>query len=106
VEGGDWFVFWSSKGVGHQQGVGLLISPRWKQAMLSFCQFGPRLLSAHFRVVVSHHMILAVAYAPIDVSYAFVKDAFHLLVFGCLKVVPLVYKVVLLGDFNVDFGCN
>jgi hypothetical protein len=36
VEGGDWFVIWLSKDMGHQQGVGLLISPKWKQAMLFF----------------------------------------------------------------------
>ncbi len=41
-----------------------------------------------------------------DVFDAFVKDAFHLFLFGCLKAVPLVNKVVVLGDFNIDLGRN
>ncbi|CAM6020000.1 unnamed protein product [Sphagnum balticum] len=40
----------------------------------------------------------------IDVSDTSVKDAFHLLLFGCLKVVPPVDKVVVLGDFNIELG--
>ncbi len=36
VEDGDWSVFWSGEDVGCHQGVGLLISPKWKHAMLSF----------------------------------------------------------------------
>jgi len=91
---------------GRQQGVGLLISPRWKQAMFSFYQFGPRLLSTHFKAVIGQHVTMVVAYAPMDMSNASVKDAFHLLMFSCLKVVPRVDKVVVLGDFNVELGYN
>jgi hypothetical protein len=45
-----------------------------------------------------------VAYAPTDVSDTFVKDAFHVFLFGYLKVVPLANKVVVLVDFNVELG--
>ncbi len=48
--------------------------------------------------------MVVVAYAPADVSNAFIKDTFLLLMFGCLKVVPLVDKVVVLGDFNAELG--
>ncbi len=37
VEGGDWSVLWLGGDMGCQQGVGLLILPRWKHAMFSFC---------------------------------------------------------------------
>jgi len=47
---------------------------------------------------------VVVAYSPMDLAGASVKDAFHLLLFGYLKVVPPVDKVVLLGDFNVELG--
>jgi hypothetical protein len=47
---------------------------------------------------------MVVAYAPTNVFDTFVKDAFHLLLFSCLKVVPPINKVVLLGDFNVELG--
>jgi hypothetical protein len=36
MEKSDWFVLWLGREVGHQQLVGLLISPRWKHATLSF----------------------------------------------------------------------
>jgi hypothetical protein len=68
--------------------------------MSSFYQFGPRLLLVCFKAVVGHDVTVVVAYAPTDVSDASVKGAFHLLLFGCLKVVPPVNKVVVLGDFN------
>jgi hypothetical protein len=42
--------------MGHQQGVGLMISLNWKHAMLSFCQFGPRLILTHFKAIVSQHV--------------------------------------------------
>jgi len=72
-------------------------------AMLSFYQFGPHLLSVRFRVVTNQHvMVVVVAYAPMDVCDASIKDAFHLLLFGCLKVVPPIDKVVVLGDFNIE----
>jgi hypothetical protein len=74
--------------------------------MFSFCQFGLHLLLARFMVVVSQHLMMVLAYAPIDVYDTFVKDAFHLLMFGCLKIVPFVDKVVVLGDFNVELGCG
>ncbi len=48
--------------------------------------------------------MVVLAYAPIDVSDTSVKDAFHLLMFGCLKVVPPVDKVVVLGDFNTELS--
>jgi hypothetical protein len=38
------------------------------------------------------------------VSGASIKDTFQSLLFGCLKVVPHVDKVVVLGDFNVELG--
>jgi len=47
---------------------------------------------------------VVVAYSPTELADAFVKDAFHLLLFGCLKAMPLANKVVLLGDFNVELG--
>jgi hypothetical protein len=47
---------------------------------------------------------VVVAYAPMNVFDASVKDAFHLFLFGCLKVVPPIDKVVLLGDFNIELG--
>jgi hypothetical protein len=53
--------------------------------MLSFYQFGPHLLSTHFRAVASQHVMMMVAYAPTDVSNASVKDAFHLLMFLLLE---------------------
>jgi hypothetical protein len=52
---------------------------------------------------------VVVAYGSTDVFNAYVKDAFHLLLFGCLKVVPPTDKVVVLvvlGDFNVEFSCG
>jgi hypothetical protein len=72
--------------------------------MLSFCQFGLHLLLARFRAIISQHVTVVVAYAPMDVSDASVKDAFHLLLFGCLKAVPFADKVVVLGGFNVELG--
>jgi hypothetical protein len=45
-----------------------------------------------------------VVYVPMDVSDIFVRDVFHLLLFGCLKVVPPIDKVVVLDDFNVELG--
>jgi hypothetical protein len=39
-----------------------------------------------------------------DVFDGSIKDAFHLLMFGCLKVMPLVDKVVVLSEFNAEFG--
>jgi hypothetical protein len=62
------------------------------------------LLLAHFKAVIGQHVMVVVAYAPADVSNAFIKDTFLLLMFGCLKVVPLVDKVVVLGDFNAELG--
>ncbi|CAK9861114.1 unnamed protein product [Sphagnum jensenii] len=50
------------------------------------------------------HVSVVIAYSPTDLVDASVKDAFHMLLFGCLKVVPPVDKVVLLGDFNVELG--
>jgi hypothetical protein len=72
-------------------------------AMLSFCQFGPCSFSVHFRVVTSQHvMVVVVAYVPMDMCDASIKDAFHLFLFGCLKVMPPIDKVVVLGDFNIE----
>jgi hypothetical protein len=56
------------------------------------------LLSTRFRAIVSQHVTVVAAYVPTDVFDASVKDTFHLLLFGCLKVVPLVNKMVLLGE--------
>jgi hypothetical protein len=64
------------------------------------------LLSTRFKVVAGQHVTMAVAYVPTNVSDASINDAFHLLMFGCLKVVPPVDKVVVLGDFNAKFGHN
>jgi hypothetical protein len=51
-------------------------------AMLSFCQFGPYSFSVHFRAVTSQHvMVVVVAYAPMDMCDASIKNAFH---FSCL----------------------
>lgn len=74
--------------------------------MFSFCQFGLRLLLARFRAVAGQHVTMVVAYVPTDVSDVFIKDAFHLLLFGCLKAVSPTDKVVVLGDFNVELGCG
>jgi hypothetical protein len=68
--------------------VGLLISPIWQQALLSFSHLGLRLLSVRFKAVAGQHVSVVVAYSPTDLANASVKDAFHLLLFGCLKVVP------------------
>jgi hypothetical protein len=46
-----------------------------------------------------HVMMVAVAYAPMDVCDA---SVIHLLLFGYLKVVPPIDKVVVLGDFNIE----
>jgi len=48
--------------------------------------------------------MVVVAYAPTDVSGTSIKDTFQSLLFGCLKVVPHVDKVVVLGDFNAELG--
>jgi hypothetical protein len=48
--------------------------------------------------------MVVVAYAPTDVSNASIKDTFQSLLFGYLKVVPHVDKVVVLGDFNAELG--
>lgn len=74
--------------------------------MLSIYQFGPCLLSTHFKAVVGQHVIVVVAYVPTDVFDASVKDAFHAFLLGYLKVVHHVNKVVVLGDFNVELGRN
>jgi hypothetical protein len=47
---------------------------------------------------------MVVAYVPMDVSDASIKDTFHLLLFGYLKVVAPINKVVVLGDFNAKLG--
>jgi hypothetical protein len=47
---------------------------------------------------------MVVAYAPMDAPDAFVKDAFHLLMFGYLMAVPPIDKVVVQGDFNTQLG--
>jgi hypothetical protein len=62
------------------------------------------LLSAYFRANIGQHVTVVVAYAPTNVFDASVKNAFHLFMFGCLKVVPPANKVVVLGDFNVKLG--
>jgi hypothetical protein len=49
---------------------------------------------------------VVVAFAPMDVSDASIKDTFHLLLFGYLKVVPPIDKVVVLCDFNAELGCD
>jgi hypothetical protein len=56
--------------------------------MLSFCQFGLRLLSIHFKAVVGQHVTVVVAYVPTDMFDTSVKDIFHLLLLGYLKSVP------------------
>ncbi len=48
--------------------------------------------------------MVVVAYAPTDVSDTYVKDIFHLVLFGYLKAMPPTNKVVVLGDFNTEFG--
>jgi hypothetical protein len=48
--------------------------------------------------------MVAMAYMPIDVYNASIKNTFHLFLFGCLKVVPPTDKVVVLGDFNAKLG--
>jgi hypothetical protein len=50
--------------------------------------------------------MVVVAYTPTDVFDVFVKDVFHLFMFGCLKTMPPTNKVVVLNDFNVEFDRN
>jgi hypothetical protein len=50
--------------------------------------------------------MVVVAYAPTDVFDASIKDTFQSLLFGCLKVMAHVDKVVVLGDFNIELGCG
>lgn len=57
-------------------------------------------------MVVGQHVTVVVAYGPIDVFDAYIKDAFHLLLFGCLKVMLPTDKVVVLGDFKVELSCG
>jgi hypothetical protein len=74
--------------------------------MFSFYQFGLHLLSACFRAVAGQHVTVVVAYVPMDMFDASIKYTFHLFVFGCLKAVPPVNEVVVLGDFNTELGHN
>jgi hypothetical protein len=50
--------------------------------------------------------MVVVAYAPTNVFDASIKDTFHLLLFGSVKAMPHVDKVVVLGDFNSELGCS
>ncbi len=45
---GAWKLVWSGANQRREQGVGLLMAPTWRDALLSFSQLGPRLLSARF----------------------------------------------------------
>jgi hypothetical protein len=58
----------------------------------------------HFKAVAGQHVTVAMAYAPIDVSNASVKDAFHLFLFSYLKAVLPIDKVVVLSEFNTKLG--
>jgi len=87
-----------------QQGLGLSMAPAWRDALLSFSQLGPKLLSAHFQAKAGQHLTVVTAYAPTDAREDVTKDAFYLMLFAYLKGAPASHKLIVLGDFNAELG--
>lgn len=80
------------------------MTPTWRDALLSFSQLGPRLLSAHFQAKARQHLTVVTTYAPMDVGEDVAKDAFYLMLFACLKGAPSSDKLIVLGNFNAKLG--
>jgi hypothetical protein len=76
----------------------------WRDALLSFSQLGPRLLSVRFQAKVGQHLTVVTTYAPTDVGEDVAKDAFYLMLFACLKGAPASDKLIVMGDFNAELG--
>jgi endonuclease/exonuclease/phosphatase family metal-dependent hydrolase len=62
------------------------------------------MMSVRFQAKVGQHLTVVTAYAPIDMGEDATKDAFHLMLFACLKEAPTNDKVVVMGDFNAKLG--
>jgi exonuclease III len=99
---GAWKLVWSGADQRREQGVGLLMAPAWRDALLSFSQ--PKLLSVRFQAKVVQHLTMVTAYAPTDAGEDAAKDAFYLMLFAYLKGPPASDKLIVLGDFNVELG--
>jgi len=80
------------------------MAPAWRDALLSFSQLGPMLLSVRFQVKAGQNLTTVTAYAPTDVGEDVAKDAFYFMLFACLKGAPASNKLIVLGDFNAELG--
>ncbi|CAM6043421.1 unnamed protein product [Sphagnum compactum] len=62
-----WKLVWSGRDAQHaEHGVGLLMAPKWADALLFFDQHSPRLISAHFQAKAGQHLTMFSAYSPTD----------------------------------------
>jgi hypothetical protein len=77
--------------------VGLLMAPAWRDALLSFSQLGPMLLSTRFLAKAGQHLTAVTAYAPTNAGEDATKDAFYLMLFACLKEAPASDKLIVIG---------
>ena len=95
-----------SGGTKHYAGVGILLSPKAKAALISHECISDRVMSARLRLKGPGSLVLVAAYAPTSTATDEVIDTFYEQLEGVFQRVKPSDTLVLAGDLNAKLGAN
>ena len=106
----DWQLIWSGlpEGQPRQHGVGLFLNSKWSRCLIDWSAVSERILVVRVRISSGINASIVVAYSPTDTESTpeEVKEAFYLQLEAILAALPSRDMLVLLGDFNAQFGTD
>ena len=106
LSNGDIILFSGKLGANdrHESGVGIMLSRRTRNSLLSFKPISDRIITARFKVSENKNLTVVQCYAPTEVTPEPMKDEFYSQLDKTLEMIKPSDITILMGDMNAKIG--